>query len=197
MSCNSVIHDELKNMEETTCPFCDKELVNVENLVKPIESCCSKQEIINDNGMNVCKNCGLVQYYNYHIDYIDFNENKYKIRKKSVYIRKYHIDNVLNSITSENYIQLTFNQKDQIHKAFIEIDGILQKVNDGRKRMISIKFIIKQLFKMLGLPYKDIQVTKSKKTLTYYEEYWAEVQLLIGDKIQSIFTSVENTPNKA
>ena len=197
MSCNSVIHDELKNTEEITCPFCDKELVDVKNFIKPIESCCSKQEIINDNGMNVCKNCGLVQYYNYHIDYIDFNENKYKIRKKSVYIRKYHIDNVLNSITSENYIQLTFNQKDQIHKAFIEIDGILQKVNDGRKRMISIKFIIKQLFKMLGLPYKDIQVTKSKKTLTYYEEYWAEVQLLIGDKIQSIFTSVENTPNKA
>ena len=149
-------------------------------------SCCSKQEIINDNGMNVCKNCGLVQYYNYHIDYIDFNENKYKIRKKSVYIRKYHIDNVLNSITSENYIQLTFNQKDQIHKAFIEIDGILQKVNDGRKRMISIKFIIKQLFKMLGLPYENIQVSKSKKTLEYYEEYWAEVQLLIGNRIKSI-----------
>ena len=105
MSCNSVIHDELKNMEETTCPFCGKQLVNVENFKKPIESCCSKQEIINDNGMNVCKNCGLVQYYNYHIDYIDFNENKYKIRKKSVYIRKYHIDSVLNSISSENYIQ--------------------------------------------------------------------------------------------
>ena len=31
MSCNSVIHDELKNMEETTCPFCDKQLVNVES----------------------------------------------------------------------------------------------------------------------------------------------------------------------
>ena len=34
MSCNLVIHDELKNMEETTCPFCDKQLVNVENFVK-------------------------------------------------------------------------------------------------------------------------------------------------------------------
>ena len=186
MSCNSVIHDELKNMEETTCPFCDKQLVNVENFVKVIESCCSEQEIINDNGMNVCKNCGLVQYYNYHKDYIDFNENKYKIRKKSVYIRKYHIDNVLNSISSENYIQLTFSQRDRIYKVFVEIDSVLHKVNDGRKRMISIKFIIKQLFKMLGLPYKGIQVTKSKKTLTYYEQYWAEVQLLIGDKIQSI-----------
>ena len=176
MSCNSVIHDELKNTEETTCPFCGKQLVNVENFKKVIESCCSKQEIINDNGMNVCKNCGLVQYYNYHKDYIDFNENKYKIRKKSVYIRKYHIDNVLNSISSEN----------RIYKVFVEIDSVLHKVNDGRKRMISIKFIIKQLFKMLRLPYKSIQVTKSKKTLTYYEQYWAEVQLLIGDKIQSI-----------
>ena len=186
MYCNSVIHNELKNTEETTCPFCGKQLVNVENFVKVIKSCCSKQEIINDNDMNVCKNCGLVQYYNYHKDYIDFNENKYKIRKKSVYIRKYHIDSVLNSISSENYIQLTFSQRDRIYKVFVEIDSVLHKVNDGRKRMISIKFIIKQLFKMLGLPYKGIQVTKSKKTLTYYEQYWAEVQLLIGDKIQSI-----------
>ena len=93
---------------------------------------------------------------------------------------------MLNSISSENYIQLTFSQRDRIYKVFVEIDSVLHKVNDGRKRMISIKFIIKQLFKMLGLPYKSIQVTKSEKTLTYYEQYWAEVQLLIGDKIQSI-----------
>ena len=186
MSCNSVIHDELKNTEETTCPFCGKQLVNVENFVKGNESCCSIQEIINDNGMNVCKNCGLVQYYNYHIDYIDFNENKYKIRKKSVYIRKYHIENVLNSISSENHIQLTFNQKERIYKIFVEIDSVLHKFNDGRKRLISIKFIIKQLFKKLDLPYDDIEVTKSNKTLKYYEEFWADVESLIGDKIQSI-----------
>ena len=79
MSCNSVIHDELKNMEETTCPFCDQLLVEVG---KVVESCCGQQEIINDNGINVCKNCGSVYGYNYHKDYIDFNENKYKIRKK-------------------------------------------------------------------------------------------------------------------
>ena len=35
--------------------------------------------------------------------------------------------------------------------------------------MIGIKYIMKQLFKMLGLPYKDIQVTKSEETLTYYK----------------------------
>ena len=51
--------------------------------------------------------------------------------------------------------------------------------------MISIKYVIKKLFKMLGLP-KDINVTKSKRTLTYYEQYWKKVRLLIGDRIQSI-----------
>ena len=197
MSCNSVIHDELKNTEETTCPFCDKELVDVKNFTKPIESCCSKQEIINDNGMNVCKNCGVVKCYDYHKDYIDFNENKYKIRKKSVYIRKYHINSVLNSISSENHIQLTFNQKERIYKVFIEIGGVLEKVNNDRKRMISVKFIIKKLFMMLKLPYKNIQVTKTKKTLEYYEEFWMDVESLIGDKIKSILTAVVNTPNKA
>ena len=52
--------------------------------------------------------------------------------------------------------------------------------------MISVKFIMKQLFKMLGLPYNDINVTKSKKTLKYYKQYWEKVQSLVGDKIQSI-----------
>ena len=45
---------------------------------------------------------------------------------------------------------------------------------------------MKQLFKMLGLPYKDINVTKSKRTLKYYKQYWEKVQSLVGDKIQLI-----------
>ena len=111
----------------------------------------------------------------------------HKIRKKSVYHRYYHIDNVMNIISFKNNIQLTQKQINQIHKVFVEIDCVLHEVNDGRKRMISIKFIMKQLFKMLGLPYKDIQVTKSKRTLKYYKQYWKKVQsLLVGDKIQPI-----------
>ena len=54
--------------------------------------------------------------------------------------------------------------------------------------MIGIKFIIMQLFKMLGLPYKDINVTKSKRTLKYYKQYWEKIQSLIGDRIQSIIS---------
>ena len=66
------------------------------------------------------------------------------------------------------------------------MDSVLHKVGDGRKRIMSIKYIIKQLFKMLGLPYKDINVTKSKRTLKSYEQYWEKIQSLIGDRIQSM-----------
>ena len=185
MDCNSVIHDELKSMEESTCPFCDQQLVEVD---KVDELCCDEQELENIDGMNTCVNCGKIYGYDYAAECIDFYENMYKIRKKSVYCRKYHIDNVMNSISFKNNIQFTHEQINQIHKVFVEIDRVLHEVNDGRKRMISVKFIMKQLFKMLGLPYKDINVTKSKKTLKYYKQYWEKVQSLVGDKIQSMIS---------
>ena len=185
MNCNSRIHDELKNMMEFTCPFCDQQLVEVD---KVDELCCDEQELENIDGMNTCVNCGKIYCYDYAAEYIDFYENMYKIRKKSVYCRKYHIDNVMNSISFKNNIQFTHEQINQIHKVFVEIDSVLHEVNDSRKRMISVKFIMKQLFKMLGLPYKDINVTKSKKTLKYYKQYWEKVESLMGDRIQSIIS---------
>ena len=185
MDCNSQIHDELKNMEEPLCPFCDQLLTEAE---KVVESCCCEQDMVNVNGMNVCINCGSVHGCDYVPEHVDFYENMYKIRRKSVYHRKYHIENVLNSICYRNRVQLTHNQRNRIYKVFAEIDGILHEINDGRKRIISIKYIMKQLFKILGFPYKDIQVTKSEETLTYYKKYWAKVQLLMGDKIQSIIS---------
>ena len=185
MCCNSQIHDELKSMEECTCPFCDLLLVEVDKVVEP---CCSEQNMETINGLNTCVNCGLVYSYNYVPEYVDFYANMYRIRRKSVYHRKYHIENVLNSILCENYIQLTYNQREKIYEIFAKIDSVLHEINDGRKRIISIKFILKQLLKMLGLPYKDVDVTKSKKTVRYYKQYWAKVQLLIGDRIQSIIS---------
>ena len=139
------------------------------------------------NGMNICVNCGLVHGYDYVTEYFNFYDNMHRIRRKSVYHRKYHIQNVLDSISFKNNIHLTHKQREQIHKLFVfEMDSVLHEVDDGRKRMMSIKHIIKQLFKMLGLPYKDINVTKSKRTFKYYKQYWEKVQSLIGDRIQSI-----------
>ena len=109
MSCNSQIHDELKSMEECTCPFCDRLLVEV---YKAVELCCSEQNMETVNGMNTCMNCGLVHGYDYVPDYFDFHENMYKIQHKSIYHREYHIENVLYSISCENNIQFTHHQKE-------------------------------------------------------------------------------------
>ena len=183
MDCNSQIHDELKNMGESTCPFCEQ---LIEEVNKVVETCCDEQELENINCINTCVNCGLVHGDVYVTEYFDFYDNMHKIRLKSVYNRKYHIENVMNSISFENNIKLTHHQRELICKVFVEIDSVLHKVNYGRKRMISIKYVIKQLFKMFGLTYEIIHVTNSKRTLKYYEVYWKKVQLLIDDRIQSI-----------
>ena len=190
MDFNSVLHDELKSVGECNCPFCDRLLVEVDKVEvdKVVELCCSEQDMENVNGMNICINCGSVHGYDYVNEYIDFFENMHKIRQKSVYHQKYRIENVLNSICYRNRVELTHDQRDRIYKVFAEINSILHKINDGWKPIIQIKFILMQLFKMLGLPYKDIQVTKSEKTLTYYKQYWVKVQLLIGDRMQSIIS---------
>ena len=186
MSCNSEIRDDFKENEELICPFCDKQLTTLPNAVN---QCCDEQNMETVNGMNICVNCGTVHGYDYVTEYFNFYYNIHKIRKKSVYHRKYHIEKVLDGIFSENNIQLTYHQREQIYKVFVEINSVLNEVNDGRKRMISIKYVVKQLFKMLGLPYKDINVTKSKRTLTYYKQYWKKVQSLIGDRIQLIINA--------
>ena len=53
-----------------------------------------------------CQNCSTVDHFIYKNDYIDFYDNMYKIRKKSIYIRKYPIINVLNEINLSNKEQI-------------------------------------------------------------------------------------------
>ena len=90
MDCNFQIHDELKNMGDSTCPFCDRLLVEFH---KVVESCCGEQDTETANGMNICVNCGLVHGYDYVTEYFNFYDNMHRIRRKSVYNRKYRIQN--------------------------------------------------------------------------------------------------------
>ena len=69
---------------------------------------------------------------------------------------------------------------------FSVIGKILSQINGERKRMISVNFIIAKILKMMKLPYSYVKVTKSKKTLAFYNKYWANIMSLIGDKINNI-----------
>jgi len=152
--------------------------------IKYPDVCCDRQEIINDSGELVCKHGGQISAYEYAKEYVDFHENMYKIRRKSVYHRKYHIENVIYKAN----IKIPRVKMEKICKIFDEIQKIAPSIDTKRKRMISVNFIIRQLllFHLPDIPYKNIRITKSKKTLKYYEEYWNTIIDLIGDKIKSI-----------
>ena len=128
------------------------------------------------DGYLVCINCGQVHDYLTADEYVDFYENGHKIRKKSVYHRKYHIINVMNDIAQKNNIQIGFWE-------YLDWLTKTPEVNIGRKCMISVNFILKQLFDILGIEYKFIPLTKSKKTLNYYSQWWAQIYDLIKEDI--------------
>ena len=184
-NCDEYIHNTLKEMGDLVCGFCDKKIVD--SGVKIDTICCENKELIDDNEMNVCIECGVIDSYNYALPYVDFNENKYKIRRKSIYHRKYHIQNTVSDICSQHKLQILKSDTDKIYSIFDEIDKILPQINDNRKRMISNNFILKQLFEMMNLPAKEyVSLSKSKRTLALYRQYWENVLLLIGDRIDSI-----------
>ena len=128
----------------------------------------------------VCKNCGQVHDYLTVDEYADFYESRYKTKRKSVYHRKYHIINVMNDIAQINSIQIGYYNRENILRIFKLIDNVTPEVNNfDRKRLISVNFIIKQLFDILGIEYKIIPLTRIKNTLKYYENWWERVYALI------------------
>ena len=113
--------------------------------------------------MSVCRSCGIVHEHNSSTEYIDFYENRHKMKRKSVYHRKYHINNVLIDFSFKHNITFSVKQKNKIDRVFVEIGKILHRVNDERKRMISINFILRKVLKMMGLPFNKIPISKIKK----------------------------------
>ena len=136
--------------------------------------------------MNVCKNCGVVQGYDVSSEYIDFHQSKHKLKHKSVYHREYHINNSLLRIQEKYNIKISYHQKYKIDRVFTEIGNIINEVNGERKRMISINFILRKVLCMMNLPFDNIPISKSKRTLAFYDYYWVSIMSLIGDAIKDI-----------
>ena len=175
------IHQKLiQEVDAVNCIFCCKQ---IQDPGKPKRYfCCSNMKWIKD-GYLVCKNCGQV-YDNLTANkFVDLSENRHRIRKKSVYHRKYHILNVINDIAQKNRMQIGYYNRQKILRIFALIDEATKQVDANRKRMVCIKFILKQLFDILGIEYKFFPLTRSRKTLKYYEDWWERVYALIKDDI--------------
>ena len=180
--CDATIHDVLIDIDEQICPFCDMLLIVGEKI--PYK-CCETQELCDIDGILVCISCGIVNNCITKCDFTDFYENMFKIRRKSVYIRKYHIEKIVNDLLFGNNVELTYNQRTKVYKIFKLIGLVTNQINENRKRIISVKYLLKRIFDMMDIKY-DISVTKSIRTLTFYNAYWEKIITVIGDKIKSI-----------
>ena len=190
MNCDIELHGSLIESGDIVCPFCDQNLEDSDE--KPRDRlvkyylCCDCQDIINNDGMIVCRSCGIVQGYETAREYVDFYENKYRIKRVSVYHREYHINNVLTDLSLKYRITFSVEHKNKILRIFAEIDKILPQINGERKRIISVNFILKKIFKLLSIEFNNLPITKSKKTLASYEKYWKQIYTIIDHKIKEI-----------
>ena len=157
--CNKEVHEIFIEESYVNCIFCNKQ---IQDPGKPRRYFCyDSMRLIKEDSI-VCKNCGEVHDQYFSSEYIGFYENRYRIKRKSVYHRKYHIINVMNDIAQTNGIQIGYYNRENILRIFKLIDNVTHQPGVRRKRLISVNFIIKQLFDMLGIEYKFIPLTKSK-----------------------------------
>lgn len=89
--------------------------------------------------------------YDYNKEYIDFRNNKFKFDKKSVYERRYHLENRLIDNSHKYKFILTHDQRIKIGRIFSEIKKVKSQVNAGRKRIININFIIRKIMELMKL----------------------------------------------
>ena len=124
MNCNIELHESLIELGDIVCSFCNQNLEYFDEkpqdrLVK-YDLCCDYQDIIkDDNLMFVCRNCGIVQGYESSIEYIDFYENRHKLKRKSFYHREYHINNTILDLEQKYEINISYHQKNKINRVFI------------------------------------------------------------------------------
>ena len=184
--CNKEVHELLIQDGQVNCIFCNRQ---IQDPGKPRRYfCCDSMRLIKDD-LLLCKNYGQVHDYLTADEYVDFYENRYRIKRKSVYHRKYHIINVMDNIAQINSIQIGYYNRENILKIFKLIDNVTLEVNNfDLKRLISVNFIIKQLFDILEIEYKIILLTRIKNTLKYYENWWERVYALIKTDVDRLIS---------
>ena len=71
---------------------------------------------------------------------------------------------MITSLCSKDDMQISTNDKNKILENFEKIESVLPQIHGDRKRMVNINFILKQILKKIKLQYKNIPISKSKRT---------------------------------
>ena len=103
------------------------------------ESCCENPDFIYDNKAEYCKNCGSHQRYLPENGYIDFYNQMYRFKRKSVNDRKYHIQNKIDLLMERHGLKIAVNDRHKIIKIFKESIKCCQTlIIEERESSISI-----------------------------------------------------------
>ena len=131
--------------------------------------CGHKKENI-DNAI-ICTHCGLHYGYDYANEFVDFYENMYKIKRKSIYHRKYHIDNTLAKFN------LTRTEKDNFNKYMRNVEQSYNQIDNYKKGMIKLEYIYYKIFQLMKLPDKQqlCRIVKGKSVLNKYNGIWRQI----------------------
>ena len=156
------------------------------NKTSNVPYCCPQQNLKDISGQVTCINCGQVVYEDFKTEYIDFHTNLYKIYKKTVCNRKYHLSHTLDKIILQCKVPISCSNSFKIHKIFVEINKILPQINGERKRIISLKYLLHRILRLMKIDSSKIELTKSKKTMKLYNIYWHNIMSIIGNKIIDI-----------
>ena len=153
------------------------------NLKAKCSNCENRESFTIDYGYKICDECGVA---NGHV--LGFYDNKdcdrLYYQKKSVYQRNYHYEKKVNQVSKR--INLTNEQKNELYSKLITIDNNVMEILNkqyGRKRMISIFYLIKKLLAEMGCEkYKLVYLKISPQTLENYENWWDSYKSLKPDR---------------
>ena len=148
--------------------------------------CCENQNIRKISGQLTFIHCGQIVGEDFKTEYINFHANLFKIYKKTVYNRKYHLSHTLDQIILKNKVEISCSTNFKIHKIFLEINKILPQINGKRKRIINLKYLLHRILQLMKIDSSQIELIKSKKTMKLYNVYWSNIMDIIGPKIMHI-----------
>ena len=168
------------------CEFCGYHDESKVEKQPSMPECCGSQNLRNMECQLTCVACGQVVGEEYKTEYINFHANLFKIYKKTVYNRKYHLSHTLDKIILKNKIEISCSTNFKIHKIFVEINKILPQINGKRKRIISLKYLLHRILQLMKIDSSQIELTKSKKTMKLYNVYWDKIMDIIGPQIMHI-----------
>lgn len=172
MNCSNELHNGFISNNIIICPFCYLQIQSVDkhNGLR----CCIDMNVETIAGMLACISCGIVHDCTYSIEYIDFHENKYKLKRKSIYNRKYHIKNTIDHMTQKHDFHLSYDDQRAIDTTLKKISRAL--TCNGRKRSIKMTYIFHRVLDSIGSENThEFRLPKNKKTLKLYDQIWKDI----------------------